>query len=226
MICGGKDCIYRAPLNSSPTEWNTYCDKLSHCKPSTLKWFYDLYGIDRMDDEHWAIWNETPCPFYTPDPKKKAVKKEKKNFDAEKALALYQLGKRDTDIAKALHTNSTEVRRWRIANDLPVHTIRRVHVDEKRIEELYAQGLPDYKIAREAGCGEKYVSDWRKRNDYEPHRVNVFRIDYSQMRKLWEDGKSDREICVEIGCSVGAVGSWRKKEGLAPNYTMRRRQNL
>lgn len=93
------------------------------------------------------------------------------DWDDEKALALYQQGLYDQEIADQIGVSKPTVCRWRNGMGLPPNKSRRrkdgTMVDWDLAEKLYAEGKNDVEIAKELGDNipNYAVRDWRLRTN-------------------------------------------------------------
>ena len=156
------------------------------------------------------------------------TKQPRRTFPHEQALELYQSGKRDPEIARAVGYSREAVRQWRkrngfLANVSSFGTERQSSVCaplEERMNALWWDGKTDQQIAETLGIHYKTVRSWRIRHglDLNPdQRGPKSKWDHERAMELYRAGFLDKDIAREVGAKPGAVSAWRARMNLPSN---------
>lgn len=149
-----------------------------------------------------------------------------------KMLELYQAGKLDGEIGKAVGYSARTVAKWRQRRHLPSHASPKniVSENEGKMIYLYDAGYSDGAIARVIGCSASVPQKWRKQTNRPANRPvrqagsqsqltrakpNV--LDDAATRELYRQGWNDRQIAEHFGCAQRTVCRWRHINNLPVN---------
>lgn len=159
--CRHPDCIYRNHENPRNTGRCRYWQMTGHCRTAGLP-------------EHLKL--PSRCPRYVSDG---VTPKHEDALWHVKALALYEKGLTDREIAEAIGISRDTFGEWRRRSaKLPPNPDRKgpeSRFDWKKAEELYRQGLNDSEIARVLGCSTASVWRWRAKYELFPPKKQTER---------------------------------------------------
>ena len=90
-------------------------------------------------------------------------------INKEEALALYNNGLLDTEIAKHFNCSEVAIRQWRKRNylesNLAIARGKKSLINHERITKLWENGLKDSEIAKELNCSTITVWKYRAENE-------------------------------------------------------------
>ena len=92
-------------------------------------------------------------------------------IDYKLAIALWNNGYRDGEIAKVMSVKSSTIGCWRRRYGIPSNRKNQLHrfnehtVNYDAVQQAYRAGKSDPQIAREAGCSPESVYKWRLKHD-------------------------------------------------------------
>ena len=92
----------------------------------------------------------------------------RKKYDWAQFRALWEEGKRDTEIAREIGCNADTVRRWRRRAGLAPNAFRYV-IDPEELKKCWAEGLNDPQIAERLGASRPSVYKARKKLELPPN---------------------------------------------------------
>ena len=157
--CIHPDCIYRAKYASDKG-----LSVAGNCN------YMAMNGKSRIAGLPDRLQLPCNCPEYVPNVTDPELYKQKTWQD--KALALYNAGATDREIAQACGKESQRVGEWRRKLGLPLHPDRKgtdPRFDWKQARELYRRGYNDREIAEALGCGVSTVWRWRFKYELFPN---------------------------------------------------------
>lgn len=148
--------------------WNNALDKRAHVE---ILADLNAVGEPEMREKLVELGAEG-----LPEPKKRRKRAERapapRKMDELRAMALYNEGLCDFDIAEALGVSKPSVCKWRNMMRLKPNpqTKRRTTLRDEDAMELWKAGLCDLDIAERLGVSKNTVADWRKRKGLECNR--------------------------------------------------------
>ena len=220
-----KKCIFRAK-SYDPHRCN-FLFVTGHTRkaepPETCK---DFREGARMEQREYLLLQEGLQEKAKRQRAPGAGKKEK--FDWSIARRLYDEGKNDGEIGKAMGINPRSVKSWRNRNDLPANTGtggRQKELDWGKVRELYGQGKNDCELAETFGVSVNTIFKWRHREKLPAKGAGRKpKHDWGAIKELYEAGMNDKEIEIKTGVSRKAVWKWRDRNKLPPNVPSGRKK--
>lgn len=129
------------------------------------------------------------------------------------AEKMFEEGKSDEEIAKAVNRTVLTVERWRYRKGfLRIEKRSKPGWDKETAYKLFLDGKTDKEISVAVDSTVNAVKSWRYANGLV--RKSTSDWDKELARKLFHEGKTDEEMAAAVGMSVRCIEKFRSREKL------------